>query len=89
MSLLLDALTKMREKGYQRQTFEMSELLAMYGEISVLEHERDVMDKRWFNIGIETASMKCIEWADSCCGGSGAGGEGYRNLGKLLLAMRK
>jgi DNA modification methylase len=53
-----------------------------------LNPEYAAMAKRRI-IGIETASMKCIEWADSCCGGSGAGGEGYRNLGKLLLAMRK
>jgi hypothetical protein len=89
MSKLLDCLTEMREKGYHRKTFEMDELLAMYGEVRVLEVERERRDNSYFDAGLRTAAIKCVEWADASCGGSGAGGEGYRNLSNVILAMQK
>ena len=89
MSKLRDVLTTMREKGYHRQTFDMDELLAMYGEVRLLEEERERRDNQLFDAGIRTAAIKCIEWADQAGGGSGVGGDGYRNLANILLAMQK
>ncbi len=34
--------------------------------------------------GLRAASNKAINWADECCGGSGDGGEGYRNLAAAI-----
>jgi hypothetical protein len=89
MRLLLKAITKMREKGYQREAFELPELLAMYGEILVLEEERERRETMMFNSGLEAAARKSVEWADQSCGGSGFGGEGYRNLATSILSLRK
>lgn len=37
-----------------------------------------------FNAGLELAARIAESWADECCGGSGQGGEGYRNLAKVI-----
>ena len=49
--------------------------------------EDDFLDS--FNAGLELAAQLAESWADQCCGGSGEGGEGYRNLAKAIRSKQK
>jgi hypothetical protein len=40
-----------------------------------------------YNRGLEAAAQQAEAWAAQCCGGSGEGGEGYRNLAIAIRRM--
>lgn len=46
----------------------------------VLAHRKRAEYARAYNNGLEAAASQCEAWADECCGGSGEGGEVYRNI---------
>lgn len=57
---------------------EPHHLETMIGDyLKKLEREQR---QRFFQMGLDAASALADNWADQCCGGSGEGGEGYRNL---------
>lgn len=42
---------------------------------------------RGYRLGLAAAASKARSWADQCAGGSGEGGEGYRNLAASIEAI--
>lgn len=38
-------------------------------------------------MGLSDAARTAESWADQSCGGSGTGGEGYRNLARSILGL--
>jgi hypothetical protein len=53
----------------------------------VQEMSRQAIRREGYNRGIEAAAQQAEAWADQCCGGSGEGGEGYRNLAVAIRRM--
>ncbi len=57
--------------------------------IFIAQQRKSAEMDRAFNAGLEAAARLAESWADQCCGGSGEGGEGYRNLAKSILAAQR
>ena len=57
--------------------------------LAVLDMRKRLVFDNGFNAGLETAALIADSWADQCCGGSGEGGEGYRNLAVSIREKAK
>ncbi len=53
----------------------------------VLNSRTEKIRTEAYKQGLVAAFHKCQEWANECDGGSGKGGEGYRNLGEAILRI--
>lgn len=56
--------------------------------------EVDLEEAKWqtvrlngYRMGLHAASQMALSYAEQCCGGSGEGGEGYRNLAYAILKI--
>lgn len=50
----------------------------------IIEHRKKRDYMRAYNHGLETAACICESWAAESCGGSGEGGQGYKNLAEII-----
>lgn len=50
----------------------------------IIEHRKRLDYKRAYDDGLETAARICESWAAESCGGSGEGGQGYKNLAAII-----
>jgi hypothetical protein len=55
----------------------------------ILELRQKNRDTAWRNTGLQEAASLADQWADECCGGSGQGGEGYRNLATAIRRLMR
>lgn len=53
----------------------------------VLQFRRAKADAAARARGLDAAARLADEWADQCGGGSGAGGDGYRNLAAAIRQL--
>jgi hypothetical protein len=49
--------------------------------------QRQASIRKGYLLGLAAAARKAEEWAAECCGGSGLGGEGYKNLAQAILKI--
>jgi hypothetical protein len=50
---------------------------------------RAIMYEKWYNAGLIDAARKADGWAAECCGGSGEGSQGYKNLAESIRNMQR
>jgi hypothetical protein len=53
----------------------------------IKDHRKKQERDRYRNLGLADAAGLADNWAEQCCGGSGEGGEGYRNLANAIRGM--
>lgn len=53
-------------------------------EVDLEEAKSKAIRLNGYRMGLHAASRMALSYADQCCGGSGEGGEGYRNLADAI-----